>query len=263
MARPAVDFPYFDNDGWPIAFAHRGGGIGDGSVLENSLAAFQTAVEMGYRYIETDVQATRDDVLVIFHDDHLDRTTDGEGAIRDFTWDELSGIRLGGVEAIARLDDVLTAWSDVRFNIDAKSKASVPLLADAVIRHRAFDRVCVASFYQRGVDELRRRLGPRVATSFSRAEIGVLRLLPGAGIRTSLVGGRAQAAQVPVRRGPLEIVTPGFVDRLHDHGLHVHVWTIDDAEEMHRLLDLGVDGIFTDRIDVLRDVFRDRGIWRG
>lgn len=263
MTRPAVDFPYFDNDGLPIAFAHRGGGIGDGSVLENSLAAFRSAVDMGYRYIETDVQATRDNVLVIFHDDDLDRTTDGKGAIRDFTWDQLAGIRLGGVEAIARLDEVLETWPDVRFNIDAKSKASVPLLADTVIRHRVLDRVCVASFYQHGVDELRRRLGPRVATSFSRGEIAVLRLVPGARARTALVGGRAQAAQVPVRRGPLEVVTRGFVDRLHDHGLHAHVWTIDDADEMHRLLDLGVDGIFTDRIDVLRDVYRDRGIWRG
>jgi glycerophosphoryl diester phosphodiesterase len=262
MPRPADEYPYFDNHGLPLAFAHRGGGLGDGTTLENSMAAFQAAIDLGFRHIETDVQGTRDGVAVIFHDSSVDRTTDGKGAIRDFTWKDLSSIKLGGIEAIARLDDVLDTWPDLRLNIDAKSPASVPLLADAVIRHRAFDRVCLAAFSHRSVMELRRRVGPRVATSFGRVEIGVLRLLPGGWLRSRLVG-PAQVTQVPVRRGPLEIVTPGFIRRMHEHGKQVHVWTIDETDEINRLLDLGVDGIFSDRIDVLKAAYVARGIWRG
>lgn len=262
MPRPASEYPYFDNDGLPLAFAHRGGGLDDGSTLENSMAAFEVAIGMGYRHIETDVQATRDGVPVIFHDATLERTTDGKGAISDFTWKDLASIRLGGVEAIARLDDVFDTWPDLRLNIDAKSPAAVPLLADAVIRHRAFDRVCLAAFSLRSIRELRRRAGSRVATSFGRVEIGVLRLLPGSWLRSALVG-PAQVAQVPVKRGPLEILTRGFVDRMHNHGKQVHAWTIDDAPEIERLIDLGVDGIFSDRIDILKDTFAARGIWRG
>jgi len=262
MPHPAAEYPYFDNDGLPLAFAHRGGGLGDGTTLENSMMAFQAAIDLGYRHIETDVQATKDGVPVIFHDSALDRTTDGQGAIEDFTWKDLASIKLGGIEAIARLDDVFDTWPELRLNIDAKSAAAVPLLAEAVIRHRAFDRVCLAAFSHRSVKELRRRAGPRVATSFGRVEIGILRLLPGAGLRSFLVG-PGQVTQVPVRRGPLEIVTPGFIDRMHQHGLQVHVWTIDEADEINRLLDLGVDGIFSDRIDVLKDTYVARGIWRG
>lgn len=258
----AADYPYFDNGGRPIAFAHRGGALtGSTPLLENTMVAFQAAVDLGYRYVETDVHATQDGVLVAFHDPTLERTTDAEGLISDLTYKELLSVKIGGREAIPRLSDLLSTWPDVRFNIDAKSPRAVRLLAAAIAEHRAWDRVLVASFSTPQLWQLRRLLGPRVATAHSAVGNTALRLLPTQTLRRLTVGRHGQAAQVPVRRGPLEIVTPSFLNAAHVLGKQVHVWTINAPGEMHRLLDLGVDGIVTDHIEVLRDVYRSRGIW--
>jgi glycerophosphoryl diester phosphodiesterase len=225
------------------------------------MVAFQTAVDMGYRYVETDVHATLDDQVVAFHDATLDRATSGTGPIAAHTAAELRSVLIDGREPIPRLAEILSAWPDLRINIDAKSAASARPLSALIRQHRAEDRVCVASFSAVLVRELRRMLGPRVATALAAAEIGALRLLPGVTLRWLAGASKGPVAQVPLRRGALEIVTPGFLARAHDLGTHVHVWTIDAPDDMHRLLDLGVDGIITDRIDVLRQVYRDRGVW--
>ncbi len=259
----AFDMPFFDNAGLPLAFAHRGGALlEDGTGLENTMAAFQEAVDMGYRHIETDVHATKDGVLVVFHDPTLERLTDAEGVINDLTYAEMRHAKVGGREAIPLLDDVLGTWPEIRFNMDAKSKTSIELLAQAVERHRAWDRVCLATFSPRELRWMRKRIGPRVATSQSYLGIMSLRLMPTPQLRSLLLNHAGQAVQVPVRRGPLELVTSGFIDRAHALGKHVHVWTIDEPGEMNRLLDLGVDGLMTDRSTVLRDVYLTRGIWR-
>ncbi len=258
----AADYPYFDNGGRPIAFAHRGGSLtGTGPHLENTMAAFQAAVDLGYRYVETDVHATRDGVLVAFHDPTLERTTDAEGLISDLTYADLASVRIGGSEAIPRLSDLFGAWPDLRVNIDAKSAASVSLLARAIQEYGAWDRVCVASFSPVHLRALRRLLGPRVATSYSVLGAAALRLLPTHLLRRLAVGSVGQAAQVPARRGPFEVVTRSFVDHAHALGKQVHVWTVNEAAEMNRLLDLGVDALVTDRIDTLREVYRRRGFW--
>lgn len=261
-SRRAADFPYFDNAGLPLAFAHRGGALTGANVgLENSMIAFQTAVEMGYRYVETDVHATLDGQVVAFHDATLDRATSGTGPIAGHTDADLRSALIDGREPIPRLAEILSCWPDLRVNIDAKSAASARPLAAIIREQRAEDRVCVAAFSAVRIRELREMLGPRVATALSAPGAGALRLLPGIVLRW--LGGSydAQAAQVPVRQGALKIVTPRFVSRAHDLGTHVHVWTIDAPDDMHRLLDIGVDGIMTDRIDVLRQVYRERGVW--
>ncbi len=261
--RHASDYPYFDNSGFPIAYAHRGGALTGANVgLENTMVAFQTAVDMGYRYIETDVHATRDGALLAFHDATLDRATDGTGAIARQTISELRSVKIDGREPIPSLNEILSTWAHLRVNIDAKSDSCVRPLVAAIEGHRAWDRVCVASFSPVRTRLLRTLLDPRVPTACAAVEVAALRLLPGRAVRRSLLGGHAQAAQVPVRRGHLEIVTADFVSRAHELGKHVHVWTVDAPDEISRLLDLGVDAIMTDRIDVLRDVYRERGIWR-
>lgn len=258
----ASDYPYFDNAGLPLAFAHRGGALTGANVgLENSMVAFQTAVDMGYRYIETDVHATSDGALLAFHDATLDRATDGTGAIAGQPLRELRSVKIDGREPIPLLDEILSTWPSLRVNIDAKSDACVRPLAAAIDAHRAWDRVCVAAFSPLRIRALRALLDPRVAGAYGAVEVGALRLLPSRAARRWVLA-RAQVAQVPLRRGPLEIVTADFVSRAHELGKHVHVWTVDAPDEMHRLLDLGVDAIITDRIDVLRDVYRERGVWR-
>jgi glycerophosphoryl diester phosphodiesterase len=246
-----------------MAFAHRGGALtGDDVGLENSMLAFESAVRLGYKHLETDVRASHDGRLVAFHDTTLDRLTDGSGTISDLPYDEIAQALIGGRERIPLLSDVLTAWPEAKVNIDAKSDRAIEPLARCIDEHRAWDRVCVATFSVPRLHRVRQVLDPRVATSYSALGAGALRLLPSRTLRR-WAASRGVAAQVPPRRGRFEVVTAAFVHRAHELGKHVHVWTIDDTLEMNRLLDLGVDGIISDRIDRLREVFLARGIWQG
>lgn len=253
---------YFDWPG-PLPFAHRGF-TPEG--LENSLAAFSAAVELGYRYLETDVRATRDGVPVAFHDSTLDRVTDQSGRIAELPWAEVRKARIGGTEPVARIEDVLDAWPDVRLNIDVKDATAVGPLARAVDRTRAHDRVCIASFSDRRRRDVLRRLAAPVATSGGRMTVASFRIAAGATTLARFVARTLQQVdciQVPERLGPVPVVTAGTLAAAHAAGKHLHVWTVNDEAAMHRLLDRGVDGLITDRADLLRDVMRARGIWTG
>jgi glycerophosphoryl diester phosphodiesterase len=242
--------PYFD---WPapLAFAHRGGAS---EAPENTLPAFQRAVDLGYRYLETDVHVTADGVVVAFHDDDLLRTCGRPGRISELTWREVSTARVDGTEPIPRLDELLAAFPDARVNIDCKTDAAVGPLGDELVRARALDRVCVAAFSDRRLVRLRRRFGRALCTSAGPVELGLLRF-------TGLAVPGPLAAQVPVRMRGVTVVTDRFVRTCHRRGVEVHVWTIDDRDEMDRLLDLGVDGVMTDVPVALRDVLTRRGQW--
>ncbi len=258
-----ADYPFFANDGLPLAFAHRGGALtGTNIGLENSMVAFQAAVDLGYRYLETDVHATADGTLLAFHDTTLDRVTDGSGAVARLRYDEVRDARIGGREPIPRLAELLTAFPDTRINIDCKSQLAVRPLAQAIADHDATDRVCVASFSPRRLSELRRLLGPQVATAMGTVGVAGLRFVPVHALRRLVLGRSSPAVQVPVRHRGIEVVNRRFVAAAHRLGKHVHVWTVDDPAEMGRLLDLGVDGIISDRIDLLKDVLIGRSQWR-
>ncbi|MDX2603571.1 glycerophosphodiester phosphodiesterase [Streptomyces caniscabiei] len=250
-----VRHPYLDHPG-PIAFAHRGGAA-DG--LENTMAQFRRAVESGYRYIETDVHASRDGRLVAFHDATLDRMTDGAGRIADLMWKEISHARVAGVEPVPLFEELLEEFPDVRWNVDVKAEPALHPLLNLIARTDAWDRVCVGSFSESRVARARRLAGPRLATSYGTSGVLGLRLrswgVP-ATVRRSAV-----AAQVPESHAGVPVVDHRFVRAAHARGLQVHVWTVNEPQRMHRLLDLGVDGIMTDHIDTLRRVLEDRGTW--
>jgi glycerophosphoryl diester phosphodiesterase len=245
--------PFLDHP-TTLAFAHRGGASDH---PENTLPAFASAVAMGYRYLETDVHLTADGTLVAFHDDRLDRVTDGCGAIADLPWAEVRQARVDGREPIPTLDDLFEAFPGARLNIDPKHDRAVDPLAHAVRRHRATDRVCVASFSDDRLRRLRAALGG-LCTALGPRQVARLRLGGPLGMARDFAG---QAAQVPPTVGGVPLVTARFVARAHGAGLQVHVWTIDDPVEMHRLLDLDVDGLMTDRPAVLKQVLEDRGRW--
>jgi glycerophosphoryl diester phosphodiesterase len=251
---PRSRHAFLDHDG-PIAFAHRGGA---GDWPENTMPAFEGAVRLGYGYVETDVHLTSDGVLVAFHDDVLDLVTDRKGAIAEMPWSAVSEARVNGVEPIPLLEDLLGTFPSLRVNIEPKSDAAVDALAETVTRCDAVDRVLVCSFVDRRVTRARELLGPRLCTGLGQK--GVAKL-----IAASRGLGRPRfadaAAQVPPSHKGIPIVTRRFVDTAHGLGLVVHVWTIDEADEIDRLLDLGVDGIMTDRPSVLRDVLVRRGKW--
>ncbi|TIC87851.1 glycerophosphodiester phosphodiesterase [Nocardioides sp. GY 10113] len=245
-----------------LAFAHRGGAYHpEIEGLENTLAAFQHAADLGYDYLETDVVATRDGVLLAFHDDVLDRVSDGSGAIAELTLDEVRRARVGGREEIPVFTDLLDAFPEACFNVDLKSEAAVELLADLVLERGLAERVLVGSFSVRRTRRFRRRTGGRVATAAHPLEVLAFRLSPTAAIARLLTPGRPAALQIPVTRGPLRVLTEGLLRRAHAAGVQVHVWTVDEPDQMHELLDLGIDGIFTDRTDLLKDVLVARGQW--
>jgi glycerophosphoryl diester phosphodiesterase len=256
--RRAADFPYLDNGGRPVAMAHRGGAR-TGANIENTMSAFNHAVALGYRYVETDVQPTADGRVVLFHDESLERLVGVPGAIAGMDWADVARLRVNGREPIPLLSELLTSWPELRVNIDAKARAAVEPLARVIEEHRAWDRVCVASFSPWRMRDLRTALGPRVAYGLTPWGVAGMRFLPGATLKDRLLPACGPVLQVPIRRFGIPIVTRRFVDAVHRTGRHIHVWTINDSVRINRLLDLGVDGIISDQIDLLRDalVFRD------
>lgn len=248
--------PYLDNDR-PIAFAHRGG---TSAAPENTLRSFADAVALGYRYIETDVHATSDGVLVAFHDNDLKRTCGENRTIAGSTWEDLKSARVDGTDPIPLLDDLLDEWPDIRINIDCKADTALePLLA--TLRSRdILDRVCIGSFSDARLDRVRTEFGDSVCTSMGPKEVA--RLVARAKTGARVVPSRhALAAQIPVKQGPVTVTTRRLVNVAHDLGIQVHVWTVDDPAEISRLLDLGVDGVMSDDTRALRDVFAARGHW--
>ncbi len=259
----ARDFPFFDTRF--AAFAHRGGATYEPNAgRENTLAAFRTAVGLGYRYLETDVHATRDGRLIAFHDDRLDRLTDLRGRVADLTAADISHARVGGTEPVPTLDALLEAFPDARFNLDLKSSAAVEPLVRTIEWHRAHDRVCVASFDVARLRAFRRLMGRRVPTVVSAAGIVYNAYVP---VAPRLFNSPGVTFQLPVsqrfRGREVRALTPRLVAHAHATGKVVHVWTIDDPAQMEELIDRGVDGIFTDRIDLLKDVLQRRGLWEG
>ena len=244
--------------GLPWAIAHRGGAW---EAPENSEIAFRHAVDLGFTYIETDIRATSDGVAVVFHDSRLDGATTGTGRVRDLPHTVVAEARIHGRSEIMTLEQMLESFPNVRFNIDVKEPNAIPPFIDVMRRTKAWDRVVVASFGHDRLRRVRRLAGPRLATSLSPREI--LGLWRNRNKPNSWRSPMAACVQVPVRFGNKTLVEPVFIRAVHTLGLQVHVWTVDHAEEMNQLLDLGVDGIMTDRPTVLRDVLVSRGQWTG
>lgn len=264
MTLPFFEHPDDAGRQLPIAMAHRGFSA---EGLENSMAAFRAGVELGFRYLETDVHTTADGVLLLFHDETLDRVTDGKGRVAELPAADVAKARISGREPIPTFDDLVTQLPDARLNLDVKDWGSVHSTAAAIERHQMHHRVLVTSFSDRRRRAVLKLLSQPVASSAGVASNALFTLLGPVLPRPVFhrlmrrVLRDVHALQVPVRYGRVPVVTPGFLRRAHDLGLVVHVWTINDADEMHRLLHLGVDGIVTDRADLLRDVLRARGQW--
>lgn len=234
------------------------------------MAAFAAAVDLGYRYVETDVHATLDEVVVAVHDESLDRVTDRTGDIAGMPWREVRNARIGGVEPVPTLEELLGAWPDLRVNIDIKSAGAVTPTVRVIERTAAHERVCIASFSDLRRRQTLRRLSRPVVTSAGQgvgARFRAASALPTA--VPNVVRRRAVAAalrdvdglQLPVRHSGLPLVTRATLAAAHEAGVFVHVWTINESAQMHRLLDLGVDGLVSDRADLLKEVLVSRGQW--
>lgn len=242
---------FLDHSG-PAAIAHRGGAL---ERVENTMAAFEHSVSLGFRYAETDVHATADGQLVAFHDDDLTRITDGEhrGKIGELTYDQIKQVRLGD-QRIPLLQEVLDAWPDLRLTIDPKQDSAVePLLA--ILQQTDLDRICVGAFCDRRIGRFAERFGERICLGLGPRAVRSLRF----GLPLSRIPGRV--AQLPPQHRGIPLVDRLLVGRAHRHRIAVHVWTINERAQMERLLDRGVDGIMTDAPALLRQVLEERGLW--
>ena len=244
--------PFLDSSG-PVAIAHRGYAS---RYPENTMAAFQAAVDLGFGYVETDVRATADDEIVAFHDETLERVANADGAISEMDWSAVRKVEIGS-ERIPRLRDILDAWPDLKVNIDPKHDCAVGPLLGELKNANAWERVCVGSFSSGRLDIIRRAAGAKLCTSMGQSE--VLRLwLAGFGAPSGRFA--ADCAQVPISHRGITVVTPRFIAAARNRNFPVHVWTVNEKQDMVRLLDIGVDGIMTDRAEDLKEVFGKRGL---
>ena len=242
---------YRDRPG-PLAIAHRGGA---GLAAENTLEAFQRSYDLGVRYLETDVRLTADGQLVAFHDARLNRVTPAAGLVRSHTLGELAELPVLGGQPVPSLPAVLAAFPRACFTLDLKTRAAVGPLADLLTATGLASRVCVAAARGRWLRELRELAGDDLCTALSWRDLAHLASRP----RGSY--GAAAFAHIPLRLGQIPIFRDDLVARAHAAGVRAIVWTVNDADTMHRLLDAGVDGVITDRPDLLREVLVARGQW--
>jgi len=250
-----VSHPFLETH-LPIAFAHRGGAS---DAPENTMPAFAKAIELGYTYLETDVHSTRDGVLLAFHDDDLLRTCGVAGKISELDYSEVRNARVNGTEPIPLLQDIFDAWPQARINIDCKSDAALQPLIKALRPHHVLEKVCVGSFSDKRLSVLRETFGPSLCSSLGPKQVALLRVRSWIGVVRPFDG--ALAAQIPLKQGPITLTDKRLVDDAHSAGLQVHVWTIDEPDEMEHLLSLGVDGIMTDKPLVLKQILQNKGLW--
>lgn len=255
MSSGRPKFAYLKND-FPLAIAHRGGAKEN---PENSAQAFNHAYELGFRYIETDVHLSRDGEVVVFHDRDLVRLGKRSVRISALDWAQIKRIRLRSGASIPRLKSLLKSMPAANFNIDMKSDQVVAPLLELIQKLGCQERVCLASFYDHRLSRARQYMGTNLCTSAGRFSV-ITQILRARGL--PLLPSQAPVLQVPWRKAGIEIVTPGFVNRAHQDGKDVHVWTVDDPDLINHLLDIGVDGIMTDQPQVLKQVFLARGLWR-
>ncbi|MGI9647960.1 MAG: glycerophosphodiester phosphodiesterase [Acidimicrobiia bacterium] len=259
----------FLSDPTPFGVAHRGSRL---LWPENTMEAFQAAVDLGYRYLETDLHQTSDGTLVAFHDDSLDRTTDGSGQVSVRTWAELAeldaGYRFAAHEGyprrgkgvrIPRLEEVFDAFPSIRLILDLKEAGFEADLAEFLRSRGLEDQVIVGAFSDSRLGRFRKASGGRVATSSGPAE--TLALWTAARFRRSLRL-KADALQIPEEFAFIDLPDRKLVEASEAGGRQVHVWTVNDPDHMTRLLDTGVHALITDRPDVLKQLLIARGEWR-
>lgn len=254
MAAPVISHPYLAGTRF-AAFAHRGGGA---EQPENSKRAFAAAVAKGYRYIETDVQATADNVVMVFHDDELAPLTNGKGVIARLPYSEVRQAKIHGSELLMTLEEALVTFPETHFNIDIKSEHALEPTLDLVGRMDVMKRICLASFSDDRLARIRQRFGPTICTSAGPRGVTALKL---ASWGLPFMRINSHCAQVPLAEYSITIPTRRFIAFCNIRGVAVHVWTIDEAEDMRRLIRLGVNGIMSDRPSLLKQVAQEEGVW--
>ena len=225
-------------------FVHRG----DTSIfLENTIEAFQSAVSLGYLYLETDLRETSDGKIITFHDPNLKRITGANITISETKFSDIRMRRLPSREIIPTIDELLEEFPDSFFNMDLKVNQIEEKVLKKINSHNALERVCLGSFNSRTIKKIN-SLEPKILTSMGISQVIMYKFFQKKNL--------SKLIQIPTRWNGIKVITKKFIDRLHNDGLKVHVWTINKETEMQSLIDLGVDGIMTDNASGLIKVMK-------
>ena len=265
LARPAADRSFFDQNSFMV-IAHQGG---EELRPSNTMVAFQHAVDLGVDVLEMDVHSTSDGTLILMHDDTVDRTTDGSGAIKTMTLAEIKQLDAGyywtndegqthpyrdqGI-TVPTLEELFIAFPNMPMNIEIKQQepSIVAPFCQLLAEYDMLNKVLIASFHPKTMIEFREKC-PGVATSMVEGEIRLFY-----GLNLAFLGRLfeppGEAFQVPEYSGDTLVVTERFVRGAQRRNIAVHVWTVDDPADMQRFIDMGVDGIITDRPDLLLEL---------
>lgn len=241
---------YFDT-ARPNLLAHRGLNQHKAGIDENSIAAFEQALEFGATHIESDVHATKDGVAVLFHDDDLERVANLPLKISELSFAQLQQINLANGSRVPSLEQVLQHFPTLRLNLDVKAEPGCAATASVINQLRAFDRVLVSSFSRSRKLATLKLLDHQVATSASSTEVlglWIAHVFFGLGFRS--IAKKFDAIQIPRNFGLIRLDTKSFIKRARKHGLEVHFWTINDPIEGRSLLARGATGIVSDRVDL-------------
>ena len=238
-----------------LAFAHRGG---NEFAPENSFRAFKSAVDIGYKYLETDVHLTKDGFLIAFHDDTLDRVTDKSGLIRDLTLSEVKKAKIAGTDEIPLLSELLNSFTDCFFNIDCKVDETVQPLINLINNKDFINRVCIGSFSQKRINFIRKSLGKEVKTSMGPAEVILSKFLSYTSLGYNF---KSSYTSIPIRRYGINLLEERNIKYLKSNNQKVIAWTINDEDQMKMLINIGIDGIMTDNLTLLKKVLIEENLW--
>jgi glycerophosphoryl diester phosphodiesterase len=238
-----------------LAFAHRGG---NEFAPENSFRAFKSAVDIGYKYLETDVHLTKDGFLIAFHDDTLDRVTDKRGLIRDLTLSEIKKAKIAGTDEIPLLSELLNSFTDCFFNIDCKVDETVQPLINLINNKDFINRVCIGSFSQKRINFIRKSLGKEVKTSMGPAEVILSKFLSYTSLGYNF---KSSYTSIPIRRYGINLLDERNINYLKSNNQKVIAWTINDEDQMKMLINIGIDGIMTDNLTLLKKVLIEESLW--
>lgn len=267
ISRPAPVHPYYASDSSDtLVIAHQGG---DGIAPGNTMFAFQNAVDMGVDVLEMDLHITKDNVLVLIHDETIDRTTDGTGEVESMTLDEIKQFDAGydwsndndatfpsrgkGI-TIPTLEEVFTTFPQMKMTIEIKKSntSMIQPFCEMIRKYDMQDKIVVASFYDEKIKEFRETC-PEVATSSAKNETTVFVLLSKVFL-TGFYSPQFYSLQVPEESSGITVMTESFIHAAHERNLAVEPWTINDKETMQKFIEWGVDGIMTDRPDIMLEI---------
>ena len=238
-----------------LAFAHRGG---NDFAPENTFESFQFAVDNGFKYLETDVHLTSDNKLMAFHDPTLDRVTNYEGKINDFSSTDLKKVRIKDKYRMPLMAELLESFPDSFFSIDMKCDESVIPLINLIKNNNAVERVCFASFSQDRLNFVRENLNNKCITSMGPKEIIISKILSYINLKKNI---NSHLASMPISRYNIKLLNKRSINYLKSLNVKVVAWTINNEFQMRNLIKLGVDGIMTDKLKLLKEILIEKNLW--